>query len=149
MLELEMKKTGRASERALIFWAEADGAMTKAGAKAKKNSKRASARGRGARKAADLEAIRKQINELVGSEAVNLVESTIAEADKGHYVAMKYLFEMIGLYPATGPEVPAGEDSLAKTLLRRMGLPEESLSERTGTKDCPADTAAAAGDAVE
>jgi hypothetical protein len=141
------------SERALIFCAEAnfeaDGTMTKAGAKAKKSSKRASAGGRGSRKPADLEAIRKQINELVGSEAVNLVESTIAEADKGHYSAMKYLFEMIGLYPATGAEAAVGEDSLAKTLLRRLGLPEEATAERAVTKDSPAGAAAAADDAVK
>jgi hypothetical protein len=123
--------------------------MTKAGAKTKKKPQRASAAGRKSRKPIDLQAIRKQINELVGSEAVNLVESTIAEADKGHYPAMKYLFEMIGLYPATGAEVPAGEDSLAQTLLQRLGLPEEPTTNRTGTKDSPAGAAVAADDAVK
>jgi hypothetical protein len=123
--------------------------MTKAGAKAKKGGKKTSAGGRASRKPADLEAVRKQIHELVSSEAVNLVESTIAEADKGHYPAMKYLFEIIGLYPASGVETPVGEDSLAKTLLRRLGLPEEPTVERTGTKECPAEPTAATDDAVE
>jgi hypothetical protein len=85
----------------------------------------------------------------VSSEAVNLVESTIAEADKGHYPAMKYLFEIIGLYPTPGGETPAEEGSLAKTLLRRLGLPEDPIVERTGTKECPAGPAAATDDAVE
>jgi hypothetical protein len=39
---------------------------------------------------------------------------------------MKYMFEMIGLFPATAPEEDVQDDSLAKTLLRRMGLPEET-----------------------
>ncbi len=34
------------------------------------------------------------------------------EVEKGHYLAMKYLFEMIGLCPATAPEGP-----LARRLL--------------------------------
>ena len=30
-----------------------------------------------------------------------MVEYTIEEVANGHYLGMKYLFEMIGLYPAT------------------------------------------------
>jgi len=55
-----------------------------------------------------LEAIRQQICDLVGSQAVGLVETTIGEVDKGHYGEMKYLFEIIGLYPATLQENTAG-----------------------------------------
>ena|ERR1700690_4231064 len=50
-------------------------------------------RGGKLRKPVDLEAVRQQISDLVGGQAVELVEITIAEADKGHYGAMKYLFE--------------------------------------------------------
>lgn len=122
--------------------------MTKAKGKAsRRNSNKTLAGGRGARKPADLEAIRQQICDLVGSQAVDLVETTIGEVDKGHYGAMKYLFEIIGLYPATLQEIPLGEDSLAKTLLRRLGLPEEALAAPRVTKD-PSE-AMAAEDAVE
>jgi len=68
---------------------------------------------------------------------------------------MKYLFELIGLYPATGEvEAAPGEDSLAKTLLKRLGVPEaeaEPATEPTITKDSPENTGAAALgiDAVE
>ncbi|MBV9573822.1 MAG: hypothetical protein JOY93_07180 [Acidobacteriales bacterium] len=59
----------------------------------------------------DLNALREQIRNLVGSEAVQMVESTIAKANSGHCAAMKYLFEMIGLYPATvDPEEAAPDD---------------------------------------
>jgi hypothetical protein len=60
------------------------------------------------------------------------------EVDKGHYLAMKYLFEMIGLCPATIPEVALQEDSLASTLLRRLKLPEETMPDPEVTKDCAA-----------
>jgi len=61
------------------------------------------------------------------------------EVNKGHYLAMKYLFEMIGLCPATDPEPTVQEDSLAKTLLHRLRLPEETNSDPEVTKDCVAE----------
>ena len=67
--------------------------------------------------------IGEQITNLVGNRAIEMVETTMEEVDKGHYLAMKYLFEMIGLCPATAPEGAIQEDSLAKTLLRRLTLP--------------------------
>jgi hypothetical protein len=42
--------------------------------------------------------------DLVGNGAVGMVEATRDEVGKGHYLGMKYLFEMIGLYPATSPD---------------------------------------------
>ena len=95
----------------------------------------------------DMDAVRRRINQLVGNRAVKLVETTITEAGKGHYGAMKYLFEMVGLYPATEQESAPGEDSLARTLLRRIGVPEDSAMEPGVTKDCR--PAAAGDDAVE
>ena len=78
-----------------------------------------------------------------------MVEITISEVDKGHYAAMKYLFEMIGLYPAAAPEETEGEDSLAKTLLRRLGLPEEPMLEAETTKDCRLEPVGDVEDAVK
>ena len=77
-------------------------------------------------KQVDLEAIREQITNLVGNGAVEMVETTMEEVGKGRYLAMKYLFEMIGLFPATAPTETLQEDSLAKTLMRRLRLPEET-----------------------
>ncbi|MEY2413901.1 MAG: hypothetical protein QOD84_2507, partial [Acidobacteriaceae bacterium] len=83
----------------------------------------------------DLASIRDRIASLVGNEALNMVATTIEEVSKGHYMAMKYLFEMIGLYPGAAPEETPVEDSLARTLLRRLGLPEEPMLEASGIKD--------------
>jgi hypothetical protein len=48
---------------------------------------------------------------------------------------MKYLFELVGLFPGDA-ETPVGGDAvLAKTLLRRLGLPEEIKAGETVTKD--------------
>ena len=104
--------------------------------KSRRGKKRASRlSGSKSRQATDLAAIRQQITDLVRNQAVPMVEITISEVDKGHYAAMKYLFEMIGLYPAAVQEEAQGEDSLARTLLRRLGLPEEPLLEDGIAKD--------------
>ena len=100
-------------------------------------------------KPADLEAIRKEITSIVSGEAISMVETTMEEVGKGHYAAMKFLFEMIGLYPVSGPAEPTGADSLASQLFRRFGLPEEAKSETEVTKASATEPMAANGDAVE
>lgn len=96
----------------------------------------------------DLRALREQITNLVGNRAVKMVERTMGEADKGHYLAMKYLFEMIGLCPAinSGSGVEEEADSLAKILLERLNIPQPS-TEVTG--EGIADGARLAGDTVK
>ena len=94
-------------------------------------------------KQVDLEAIREQITNLVGNGAVEMVETTMEEVSKGRYLAMKYLFEMIGLCPSTTSEDAPQEDSLARTLLRRLQVPEEASPVTEVTKDCATDSSAA------
>ena len=59
--------------------------------------------------------------------------------DEGQYQAIKYLFEMIGLYPAAPADDSPLQDSLARTLLRQLGLPEplnpEVVAPELVTKD--------------
>ena len=84
-------------------------------------------------KRVDLKAVLEQITNLVGSRAVGMVDRTIDEVNKGHYLAMKYLFEMVGLCPAinSGSEAEEEADSLAKILLERLNILEKS-TEVTG-----------------
>jgi len=95
----------------------------------RKDSKQRQAR-RGSRKPVDLRQIRQEITNLVGKEAGPMVESAIEEAHKGHFGAMKYLFEIVGLYPAGDTEAGPKDNSLARTLLHRLGLPEEPTLEK-------------------
>ncbi len=100
-------------------------------------------------KKVDLAVIGEQITNLVGNRAIEMVEITMDEVDKGHYLAMKYLFEMIGLCPATAPQGAIQEDSLAKTLLRRLRFPEESDPGTEVTKECVAEPVEQESDAVK
>ena len=123
--------------------------MKKTKARRAKKRVKSLAAGKKSRQTTDLAAIRQQIADLVRDQAVPMVEITISEVDKGHYSAMKYLFEMIGLYPAATQEETQGEDSLARTLLRRLGLPEEPMLEGHVPKDCGLQTVADEEDAVK
>ena len=73
----------------------------------------------------DMAALRRKITELVAQNAVPMVQQAIdAVREDGQYQAMKYLFEMIGLYPAIADEESGTQDSLARILLAQLGLPE-------------------------
>ncbi len=100
------------------------------------------------RKPMNLVDIRRQIADLVTQGALGMVETTMEEVGKGHYLGMKYLFEMVGLYPATSTDDTQMQDSLAATLLRRLGLPETTLSETKVTKD-PGTTVVVSEDVLE
>jgi hypothetical protein len=79
---------------------------------------------------ADLGALRRQITDLVAQNAVAMVQHAIDAAnEEGQYQAIKYLFEMVGLYPAAAESDCPVEDSLVKTLLHHLGLPEKALPE--------------------
>jgi hypothetical protein len=117
--------------------------------KRRKSAKKASTTQKKALKQVDLGVVRGQITNLVGNRAVDMVETTMDEVDKGHYLAMKYLFEMIGLCPTTAPEGPLPEDSLAKTLLRRLKLPEETDTGTEVTQERVADPVEQDCDAVK
>ncbi|HZQ17177.1 MAG TPA: hypothetical protein VFA90_00535 [Terriglobales bacterium] len=79
--------------------------------------------------------LRRKITELVAQNAVPMVQQAIdAVREEGQYQAMKYLFEMIGLYPAAAESEAGGEDSLARVLLAQLGLPESAKSDDVTSK---------------
>ena len=78
----------------------------------------------------DLSALRRRITELVARNAVAMVQQAIdAVKEEGQYQAIKYLFEMIGLYPPVSGEADETQSSLAQTLLdalsRRIGMSQQ------------------------
>ena len=98
----------------------------------------------------DLDGLRQRIRRLVSSKAYGMVNATITEVNnKGNVPALKFLFELIGLYPGNGEEMDEPQDVLARTLIRRLGLSEPEAA--PVTNDCAPATAgeSASSDAVE
>jgi len=98
-------------------------------AKGKRTAKRCEKKGVvGTKKPVDMVQLRENINKLVGESAKDIATKVIEVAKTGQLASAKYLFEAVGLYPATEEtRAKAPEDSLAYTLLRRMGLPTEPV----------------------
>ena len=71
---------------------------------------------RGARP--ELGELRAKITDLIAHSAVAMVQCAIDRVmEEGQYQAIKYLFEMVGIYPAVAGQAEEGEDTLAKVLL--------------------------------
>lgn len=140
ILKIESKKKessrGRATRRALSFLAEGFfgrgvGAMIKKKAKVKTVAKKAGKK-KGARKMGkepNPAEVRKEISLMVESEAAVIAQAMIDEGKKGQVATGKYLFEFASIYPAAtdGSQTTPQEDCLAKTLMNRLGLPEEPV----------------------
>jgi len=92
---------------------------------AKKSAKRSTSR---TKKPADMVQVRENINSLVRLAARDIAREIIKVAKTGQLASAKYLFEAVGLYPPTEETLKKPlEDSLAHTLLTRMGLPTEPI----------------------
>lgn len=72
--------------------------------------------------------LRQNLAELVAKNAVSMVQHAIdGVIEDGQYQAIKYLFELVGIYPpiAGGEQQP--EDTLSRVLLRQLGIEVDEL----------------------
>jgi hypothetical protein len=98
----------------------------------------------------DIANIRDQIKQAVGGRAVEVANAAMDGVKNGHYLPMKYLFEVIGIFPASAVAESPEDDSLAKILLRKLGLdPELVRPETKVSTDSLESWPSATGDAVE
>jgi hypothetical protein len=103
--------------------------VKKAKAKGKSTAKKAAEKTTpDTKKGKDILQVRENINDLVKNSAEDIAIEVIKVAMTGQLATAKYLFEAVGLYPATEETtVRPIETSLAHTLLTRMGLPLEPV----------------------
>jgi hypothetical protein len=77
-------------------------------------------------KPVDAAQARENVASLVRGSATEIATGVLTLAKAGQLASVKYLFEMAGLYPAIEEAARTlPENSLAHTLLRRMGQPTE------------------------
>jgi hypothetical protein len=142
ILDLESKKKEKIFREGALrsapstFWGELKGigAMTKK--KAKRNGKKAtksakkltSKKKQTSKRPTDVAKVREDIKGLVKSEAKEITAAVVGKAKTGELSSAKYLFEMAGVHPVPAEtEGSEEEDCLAKTLLKRMGIPTEPI----------------------
>lgn len=75
----------------------------------------------------DFVEVRENIATLVRMSANQIAAAFVEAAKAGQVAPAKYLFEAVGLYPPTAETLSKPENSLAYTLLKRMGLPTEPV----------------------
>jgi hypothetical protein len=88
--------------------------------------------------------VRKQVSQMVQSQAAELTQAVVEEGMKGQVAPVRYLFEMANIFPAQANTEQASEeeDCLAKILLSRMeapAKPEKEEDDETADED-PEDT---------
>ncbi len=84
--------------------------------------------------AIDRRAVCTRITNHVYGEAENIVSKMIDFAKEGNCQAMKYLFEMAGLFPAAAESEEGEKDTLSSRLRDRF---ETILNELNGWNDAP------------
>jgi hypothetical protein len=113
---------------------------SKAKPKTRRQGKRRTPARRTGSRNIDVATVRQQIINIIGTEAATMVWAAIEEGHKGHYQAMKYLFEVAGIFPVPANEEKSGEaKSYAEILCKQLGLQEEPLVEEEITDVAIAD----------
>ena len=106
------------------------GAMIKKkGKKSKAAAKKVVTKKKGSRSKKEKETaeLRKDLVKIVKERAPKMVGAVAGEGEKGQVGSVKFLLELAGIFPVPEAEVNAPdkrEESLAETLLDRLGIPK-------------------------
>jgi hypothetical protein len=96
---------------------------------------------------ADVPFVGQQVANLVANRALEVVRAILDQIGGGNYQAVKYLFEMAGLFPAHANEATSAPDSLTRTLFNYLGGVSEGSSGNKTAQDGRSEKVAA--DAVK
>jgi len=72
--------------------------------------------------------VRKVITRMVEAAAPKIAKGLIGEAQKGQVPQAKYLYEFASIFPVPEGESGTTQDSVAKSLMRALGIPEEPIT---------------------
>lgn len=104
------------------------------------------------KKEIDVVEVRKEVSQIVKSQAAELTQAVVAEGKKGQVPPVRYLFEMANIFPVqeNAEQATEEEDCFAKILLSRMDAPakpekqedddadDTGVSTEDGTRPVPA-----------
>ena len=96
-------------------------------ARAKGTGRRVEAGSGNNRSEPDIAEMRRRVVAAITPSVVKIAKSVAAQGERGNYLGAKFLFEFLGIYPPPPVEkepVDEEPDSLARYLLRKLGIPE-------------------------
>jgi hypothetical protein len=105
--------------------------MIKKKARGKTAVKKSGGKRRSGKKQLDAAQVREEIAGMVKAGAKQIAEAVMGQAIiNGELAPAKYLFEVASIYPPStdGSQSLKEEDSLAKTLMDRLNLPDEPIA---------------------
>jgi hypothetical protein len=74
----------------------------------------------------ELQSVRNKVTRVIVNASVEMAERMVQSVGAATSVAaLRYLWELVGLFPVTTAEAPEEQDSLAKELMRGIGLSED------------------------
>ncbi len=79
----------------------------------------------------DTAEVRKELVQLVKDHAQKMTAAVVGEGEKGQVSPVKFLLELAGIFPVPEADVNAPdqrEESLAETLLDRLGIPKTPIA---------------------
>jgi hypothetical protein len=106
------------------------GKRSKAKAQKASNKKKILSKGKKG-KEKDTAEVRKDLVKLVKNAAQEMAAAVVDEGKKGQVSPVKFLLELAGIFPVPEAEVNAPdqrEESLAETLLDRLGIPKTPVA---------------------
>ena len=71
--------------------------------------------------------VRQDIAGIVKARARAITKAVVEKASHGELAPARYLLEMAGVYPPDGSVAPESEESLAQTLLKKLGIPDDPV----------------------
>jgi hypothetical protein len=109
----------------------------------KKKAKRASAKESAkttAKAPVNVAEVRERVLQVIAEKAEGMTKANADEASKGHMAQLKYLFELLGIFPAAVSTEQEAEESndLARVLLKRLEFPYKGPADEEseeGTKE--------------
>lgn len=124
--------------------------MTKAKKKAGRGAKKSTPKNP-ASDPVNVPEIREKVRQLIAAKVEQMVGANADEASKGQLAPLKFLFEVLGVYPDSGEAEPEAEDGndLARVLLNRFQFPNPAPSDEDSAEADEAVPAAVTGDSVE
>jgi hypothetical protein len=88
----------------------------------------------------EIQNVRNQVANVIVTASVDMTKRVVRSVSEGgNVVALRFLWEIAGMFPVSAPETSEEHDSVAKSLIESLGLYEEFPSSHDEGSEMKAD----------